>query len=454
MQGLDDQESPSQASVVLGGSSFHRLICGYSGHESGVVRKSAAWRRSGVTLLAAATLLDGCGSGSVHVATRSSGEATGPSSTTLKSFAVTSPVPAGQPGKMVAGPSGDAVWWWAVGEDRQARVYRFSTADHRLASWRLGDAEVDGLESGIQYGIAVAPSGVVWVGTNLKPIAGVAVGEGGQVALATAGSTAIPIYDPASNSFRRLVLPSGFGATDVAYLADGTLAVGLEPPTGPQENGAVLLVDPSGRTKLATGVEAGFVMPAGDRFLAGQVGLYWVYPDGATKPGPTAIPGQQWIAYASSHPAWPLLNGHVAEVARGYDGLTDMANGQPARSITLALRPCPTGAGGVSGGIPIGPGPTASTMPTTTTTQICHTRIGALAALGNAIWYLEDGQPLIWRVGGLCSTERVWGATCFWPPSQPRAYLHAVRPLPCQHRPRPHRLEDRSSTSHLRKVMW
>jgi len=40
-------------------------------------------------------------------------------------------------------------------------------------------------------------------------------------------------------------------------------------------------------------------------------------------------------------------------------------------------------------------------MPTTTTTPVCHTRIGALAALGNTIWYLEDGQPLIWRVGGL-----------------------------------------------------
>ncbi|HZU72463.1 MAG TPA: hypothetical protein VE990_06790 [Acidimicrobiales bacterium] len=391
-----------------------------------------------MTLLTAATLLAGCGSASVHVGTQSSAEATGSSTTTLQSFPVTSPVPAGQPGKMVADPSGDAVWWWAVGEDRQARVYRFSATDHRLASWPLGDAEVDGLESGIQYGIAVGPSGVVWVGANLKlarldtatgavrvidvpvmapqqpshpqgppqtanlhPIAGAAVGDGGQVALATAGATAIPIYDPANNSFRQLVLPAGFGATDVAYLADGTLAVGLEPPTGPQENGAVLLVDPSGRTKLATGVEAGFVMPAGDRFLTGQVGLYWVYPDGATKPGPTAIAGQQWIAYASSHPAWPLADGHVAEVARGYDGLTDMANGQPARSITLPPRPCPTGAGGGSGGILPGPGPTASTMPTTTTTQVCHTRIGALAALGNAIWYLEDGQPLIWRVGGL-----------------------------------------------------
>lgn len=396
------------------------------------------WQGLGLVLVTAATPLAGCGSAVGHLATRSNGQATESSTTTLQSYPVTSPVPEGQPGKMVPDPTGQAVWWWAVGEDHQARVYRFSTKDHRLTTWPLGDAGADGLETGIQYGMAVGPSGVVWVGANLKlarldtatgavkiidvppmppqqpsqsngppqtgnlhPIAGAAVGPGGQVALATAGSTAIPIYHPANDSFRELDLPSGLVATDVAYLTDGTLAVGLEPPTGPQANGAVLLVDPSGRTKLATGVEAGFVMPAGDRFLAGQVLLYWVYPDGTTKPGPAGIAGQEWIAYASSHPAWPLSDGHVAEVARGYDGLTDMADRRPAQSITLAQRPCPVGASGAFGGTPPLPGPTTSSMPTTTPTMVCHTRIGALAALGDTIWYLEDGQPLIWQVSGL-----------------------------------------------------
>lgn len=390
--------------------------------------------KAGVVLLAMvpALLAGGCGSGPAKVATRP-----GPTvaSTTLESFPVTTPVPAGQPGKMVPDPSGTALWWWAVGDDRQARVYRFSTTDHRLASWRLGDSVATGLQTGIQYGIAVGPPGVVWVGANLKlvrlntatravkimdvppmppeqppapagpaqiadlhPIAGVAASPSGQLALATAGSTAIPIYDSVTDSFRQLALPNGLSADDVAYLPDDTLAVGLEPTRGNQLNGAVLLVDASGRTKLVTGVQASFVMPSGTRFLSGQIQLYWIYPNGTVKPGPAGLPGQEWIAYPSTHPAWPLSDGHVAMLARGYDGLTDMAGGQPARSVTLAERPCPTGAG--SGGSRLGPATTATSAPPTTT-QTCHTHIGALAAVGDTVWFLEDGQSLIWRVAGL-----------------------------------------------------
>ncbi len=347
------------------------------------------------------------------------------------SWLVSATVPAGQPGLLVPDPDGQAIWWWSPAPNGQAQVYRFDTMHHTLRTWNLGDAQTLGLEVGEQYGLAVEADGTVWVGANLKlveldtttglvkvidvkkpgeashsgppqlanfsAISALAANASGDVAVVTSDTTSIPIYHSSIRSFTYLKLPHGTNADDASYLPDGTLGVAVGDNDG---EGGVLVVAPDGGEHYARVGSPSFVVSAVSRFLAGSPSLFWVYPNGHAIRGIGSEASTQWIAYPSTRPTWPLTDGDIVSLAHGYDGFQLLSPNGPAQQINLPRRPCGVGPS-IGGGGPIIPSlSTIKPKPTTTTTPVCYTVVGAMTALGDTAWYLEDYDNLtyVWRV--------------------------------------------------------
>lgn len=201
------------------------------------------------------------------------------------------------------------------------------------------------------------------------------------------------IYHPAEASFSFVDLPVGMESNDVAYLRDATLGVALSPLTG--SGGELLIVSPLGVRRVVSGIEAVFVMDEGGRFLTGQVDNNWVSEGGVASAAPSDTTGRGWLAYPSTHPTWPLPGGNLVSLSEGAEGLELMSDSGD-RDIQLARRSCPLGGSGSGfGGAP------GDTQLAPTTTQVCHSRVAALAVVGNSAWFLEQGYPFIWRVSGL-----------------------------------------------------
>ena len=347
------------------------------------------------------------------------------------SWPVFATVPAGQPGLLVPDPDGQAIWWWSPAPNGQAQVYRFDTVRHAITTWNLGDAQTLGLEVGEQYGLAVETNGTVWVGANLKlveldtttglvrvidvkkpgeashpappqlanfsAISALAADASGNVAVVTSDTTSIPIYHSSTQSFSYLKLPQGMNADDASYLPDGALGVAVGDNDG---QGGVLIVTADGGEHYARIGSPSFLVSAGKRFLAGSPPLFWVYPKGNATRGSGSEASTQWIAYPSTRPTWPLADGDIVSLTHGYDGFQLLSPNGPARQITLPRRPCGTGPS-LSGGGPIIPAEsTTRPKPTTTTTPVCYTVVGAMTAIGNTAWYLEDYDNLtyVWHV--------------------------------------------------------
>jgi hypothetical protein len=232
-----------------------------------------------------------------------------------------------------------------------------------------------------------------------NPVTGLAVSGSGDVAVVTAYTTQIPIYDSNTNKFTSFQLPEGMEANDAAYLPDGTLGIALQQPEGFLHD-AVLLYSPDGQSTTVKGIQAAFIIPDADRFLVGQQRLFWVYPNGTKSAGTGSEASEPLDAFPSTHPTWPMANGHLISVAENDEGLLDLSPSASALKIVLAKRPCfapsiPTGS------ITPDTVPPTST-PTTTPFPTCHTQVAALTAIGNTVWYLENffGQTFVWRVTG------------------------------------------------------
>jgi hypothetical protein len=350
----------------------------------------------------------------------------------LTSWPVSGAAPLGvQVAQVVPDPSGNAIWWWGEGAN-DAHVYEFSTTTDRLSTWSLGNPETTGLEFAEQSALALGQNGIVWVGCNNKlvmlntltgsvktisvpkepsnsqqsepqqfsrnPVTALAVNGSGDVAVVTAYTTQIPIYDPSTSKFRSFQLPDGMEANDAAYLSDGTLGIALQQPAGFLHD-AVLLYSPDGKSTTVKGVQAAFIIPDVDRFLVGQQKLFWVYPNGTKSAGTGSEASEPWYAFQSTHPTWPMANGHLITVANNDEGLVDLSPTASAVKIVLAKRPCygPSTPGGSNtpGTVP----PTST--PTSTPYPVCHTQVDALTAIGNTVWYLESfDQTFVWRVTG------------------------------------------------------
>jgi len=395
------------------------------------------WRLAVPVALALFVCLAGCSSdvrgigndNSLTVATRAPNRA---------SWEVSADVLNGQPAQLVPDPSGHAIWWWGIGGDGNARVYRFGTLSHQLSSWSLGNDQKIGLVTGEDSGIALGAPGIVWVGASMRlarldtvtgavdlinvpkvpaskqmneyrppqmagstAIVALAANTSGDVVVVTTPSTEIPIYHSSTNQFSFLELPSNREANDAAYLPDGTLGVALQHPAGPPRD-EVQLVSPGGKTTIANGVQAAFIIPDGDRFLVGEEALFWVYPNGTDSHGTGSEASEPWLAFPSTHPTWPTAEGHVVSLAIEDEGLVDLSADGPAENIVLARRPCYTGPSMIGGPGPLAPGTTRADEPTSTTVPpVCHTDVASLTAVGNQVWYLETFKQhtYVWRVG-------------------------------------------------------
>jgi hypothetical protein len=350
----------------------------------------------------------------------------------LTSWPVSGTAPFGyQVGQVVPDPSGNAIWWWGEGAN-DAHVYEFSTTTHRLSSWNLGNPETTGLEFAEQSALALGQNGIVWVGCNKKlamlntltgsvtiisvpkepsdsqqsspeqfsrnPVTALAVNGSGDVAVVTADTTQIPVYDANTGKFTPFQLPDGMQANDAAYLPDGTLGIALQQPAGFLHD-SVLLYSPDGKSTTVKGVQAAFIIPDVNRFLVGQRKLFWVYPNGTKSAGTGSEASEPLDAFQSTHPTWPMANGHLITVANNDEGLVDLSPSTSAVKIVLAKRPCygPSMAGGSD--TPETEPPTST--PTTTPYPVCHTQVDAITAIGNTVWYLENyGQTFVWQVTG------------------------------------------------------
>jgi hypothetical protein len=166
-----------------------------------------------------------------------------------------------------------------------------------------------GLGYANQSALALGLNGIVWVGCNKKlamldtvtgsvkfisvpkepssdspqsfsdqfsrnPVTALAVNGSGDVAVVTDYTTQIPIYDSNTGTFRSFQLPDGMEANDAAYLPDGTLCIALQQPAGFLHD-AVLLYSPHGKSTIVKRVQAAFIIPDVDRFLVGQLNLFW-----------------------------------------------------------------------------------------------------------------------------------------------------------------------------------
>jgi hypothetical protein len=350
----------------------------------------------------------------------------------LTSWPVSGPTPFGYPvGQVVPDPSGNAIWWWGDGADNNAHVYEFSTTTHRLSTWNLGNAETTGLEVVEQTALALGQNGIVWVGCNNKlamldtvtgsvnimtvpkepsfskktsrsgfsnnPVTALAVNSSGDVAVVTAYTSEIPIYETSTNEFVSFQLPNGMEANDAAYLPDGTLGIALQQPAGILHD-SVLIYSPEGKSTVVKGVQAAFILPDVDRFLVGQQKLFWVFPDGTKAAGTGSEASEPMYAFQSTHPTWPMANGHLISVAKNDEGLVDLSPSAPVVKVTLAKRPCyGPSLGGFNTPDTIPP----TSTPTSTPYPVCHTQVAAITAIGNTVWYLENfGQTFVWEVTG------------------------------------------------------
>lgn len=353
----------------------------------------------------------------------------------LTSWPVSGASPLGYPvGQVVPDPSGNAIWWWGEGiRDSNAHVYEFSTTTHRLSAWNLGSAEATGLSYGQQSALALGQNGIVWAASGNKltmlntltgfvdiltvpkepsvsqegsseqypqhPVTDLAVNGSGDVAVVTAYTTEIPIYDPNTNKFTSFQLPEGMEANDAANLPDGTLGVALQQPAGFLHD-AVLVYSPAGDSMIVKGVQAAFIIPDVDRFLVGQQNLFWVYPNGTKSAGTGSEASEPMDAYPSTHPTWPMANGHLISVAVNDEGLVDLSPSAPAVKVVLAKRPC-YGASDPGGSDTPDTAPPTTSPPTTNPFPVCHTDVNAVTVIGNTVWYLEDyGQTFVWQVTG------------------------------------------------------
>jgi hypothetical protein len=345
----------------------------------------------------------------------------------LTSWKVNAGVPAGEPASLVPDPAGQAIWWWNTDDSGEVQVYKFGTATHRLTKWNVGKVSALGLYTGIQNGMAVGPDGDVWIGANLNlvrldtstggvkliriplslvsggrfsDISAIAANSSGQVAVVISDTSRLPMYNNESGKLSVIDLPKGTQAQDATYIANGTLGVALEPPKGNLANGRAMLIDPNGDINYADGINAGYILPDGDRFLVGLQDLYWVYPDGTFESGTGSEKATSWLAYPSTHPTWPISNGHIVSLARGSEGLVDLSPHGPAITIKLAKRPC--GPMSMIGPPPIGgvSRTTRPVAPTTTTTPVCYAGVGAITVVGNNAWYLESykNSTYVWEV--------------------------------------------------------
>ena len=187
-------------------------------------------------------------------------------------------------------------------------------------------------------------------------------------------------------------------ANDAAYLPDGTLGIALQQPAGFLHD-AVLLYSPDEKSTIVKGVQAAFIIPDVNRFLVGQQKLFWVYPNGTESAGTGSEASEPFGAFPSTHPTWPMADGHLITVATNEQGLVDLSPSASAVKIVLAKRPCygPSTSGGSNT-----PGTTPeSTTPTSNPFPVCHTYVDTLTAIGNTVWYLESyGQTFVWRVTG------------------------------------------------------
>jgi hypothetical protein len=144
----------------------------------------------------------------------------------------------------------------------EVSVFFWSGGTAEPVQYSFGSPSSDGLLFGIQAGLAVGPTGVVWVGANntlarldpgtgslaflvvpeppdnaaaeahrppqvrgLHSIEALATDGSGDVAIAMSGSSAVVIYHDSSNTFSTVALAAGAEPVDVAYGANGTLAV-------------------------------------------------------------------------------------------------------------------------------------------------------------------------------------------------------------------------------------
>jgi hypothetical protein len=177
----------------------------------------------------------------------------------------------GPPVAIVSDPSAPGIWMLA-GSTSDVSLFHWNDVASTLTSYSLGNPRTDtALQFGDEAGLAVSPSGEVFVGLRatlfeLEPASGsiteidvpppkdnlsvesarpsvirgfhgienIAISPlTGDVAIAMEAAASVPIYHPDGGSFSSVILPMNDAPTDVAYAADGTLVVSaVEWPAG------------------------------------------------------------------------------------------------------------------------------------------------------------------------------------------------------------------------------
>ena len=291
------------------------------------------------------------------------------------------PAPAGfdAPGELIADRRGAGVWFLA-NSVHDSRIFHAS-GNGVVQSWHIGDPQTNGLRVGVESGLAVGGNGVVWAGAgttlarldttsgavNLYPIPvadspsaegllppelqgrthavrAIAQDDAGHVAIVVREARAIEVFDDNTRTFSVIMLPSVGDATDLAYLPDGTLGVGLNDAASHAPDRIAIFQPGSTVPSVVIGADAGSIESDGQAFLT-----YWTQPYEITRTGETtALP----LLDRSTHTVGPRASvapQHRAVIARK-DGLTILSASGSAEAIHFGTVPCapPSGVPGAA----------------------------------------------------------------------------------------------------------
>lgn len=226
-------------------------------------------------------------------------------------------------------PSRSGVWFWSW-TSQEAYAFFYDPTANTLSSWSLGSSTgADGLDPYGNSGIAVDPSGDVWLGAynqlvELDPATGavsrwtipaptvdalapaalqpwhdvnaIAIEGSGRVLIGMTAASSLQIFDPATMTFGSIALPAVGEIAGIATLADGTVGVAMAKETQlPSQDDTMVLISPAGvETTIAT--SSSFVSTNGDKFLSGgTTGYAAVDADGSTSAMSIAANGSRLI---------------------------------------------------------------------------------------------------------------------------------------------------------------
>jgi hypothetical protein len=326
---------------------------------------------------------------------------------------------------LIAGDElGSGVWVWAE-SSTESRVFHYEVAPAGMSSYLMGPSSE--WAASAESALIAAPDGTVWLGVGMElgridrggtvstwrvpvtshdpklasfqppematvqGIRDLAICSCGKVAIALRNSTAVEVFDPKSQSFSVVGLPTDVAPRSVAYFGDGTLAVAAD-DYRTHRSDAVIVVTPSGTLRRVEVPDASHVRPSrGGALIVGDELPVTLLPDNTTQSAMLANDANRFVLSRSGVATLP--DGRL--VADGGDRLvvSDLIAGKDV-DLVLGQRVCNSR--------PPYPG-TASSSATESPgsgTALCADRVDVYAVdAGGGVWYESNGHlGQLWRV--------------------------------------------------------